>query len=391
MVLEQTLLILSLILVLGLVVPEFFKKFRLPFVTSLILIGAFIGPNGFNYIQTNEIIEFFGFLGSAFLMLMAGLEAKISHFQNVGKRVLLMASLNGLIPFIVGVSVTKFFGYSWLTAFLIGTIFVSSSIAIIVASVKETKLMKSNIGQSIISVAIIEDLFSLFLLAIILQTVSPTTGFPLPTYFMILIFSVFFLKMFLPEFTKFFLKRYVKKKDQFEGELRFVIVILLSILLYFSGLGVHPIVAAFIVGLLLSDVVSSKTISSKLHTLGYGMFVPVFFFIVGMNIDLGILASFDYRNIIMITIILGLLFSKSISGYFAGRIGKFSRKVATLFGIATTAQLTTTLAATYAASSLGILDTTLTTSIVILSVLTTVLAPIALSFTLNRKKGRKRG
>ena len=59
----STLIILLLILVLGLLVPELFRKLKIPFVTALILIGTVLGPHGFDYVQSNEILEVFGFLG----------------------------------------------------------------------------------------------------------------------------------------------------------------------------------------------------------------------------------------------------------------------------------------------------------------------------------------
>ena len=43
---ESTLIAFIIILSLGLIIPEFFKKFKLPFVTVIILLGAILGPNG---------------------------------------------------------------------------------------------------------------------------------------------------------------------------------------------------------------------------------------------------------------------------------------------------------------------------------------------------------
>ena len=57
--LEHNVLILFIILFLGLIVPHLFKKLKLPLVTSLILIGAVLGPNGLNYVKHNEVIVFF--------------------------------------------------------------------------------------------------------------------------------------------------------------------------------------------------------------------------------------------------------------------------------------------------------------------------------------------
>ena len=139
---ESTLIILFGILPIGLIIPELFKKLRIPFVTSIILAGAVLGPKGFNFIQSNHAIDFFGFLGMTFLMLMAGMETDIDKLKKLKHKVFIMAGFNSLVPLIVGFAITKYFGYPWLTSILVGVIFMSSSVAIIVPTLKSVNLFK---------------------------------------------------------------------------------------------------------------------------------------------------------------------------------------------------------------------------------------------------------
>ena len=383
-VIENTLPVLLIILFLGIVIPELFKKFKLPFISSLIVLGAILGPHGLKYVELNDTIFFFGFLGSAFLMLMAGLEVKKEYFKGMEKKLYFMAALNGLIPFATGFAIVKIFGYSWMSATIIGIVFISSSVAVVTAALKSARLTNSKIGQVIIATVVIEDMMSLLLLSIVLQTVNPITKFPLPIYFGLLLFSIIALKMFLPQIAKYFFKANKSKVDVYEKELRFVIATLIAVLLFFSALGVHPIIAAFLVGILLADVVKAEELYNKLHTLAFGLFVPVFFFIVGMEMDLGVFAHFDLRNGVIMGLLIGLVGSKYLTGFASARWAKFSRKQSSFFGIASTAQLTTTLATVYAAASLNILDNLLITSIIMISVITTLLSPILLNI-FNKK------
>jgi Kef-type K+ transport system membrane component KefB len=386
-VIENTAIVLLVVLVFGLIIPEFFRKFKLPYISLLILFGALAGPNGMGYFQSNETIEFFGFLGSAFLMLMAGLEVKIKHLQNLKKKIGVMAFMNGAIPFAVGIFITKAFGYSWLTSLLVGTIFISSSVAIVASSLRQAGIENKKIGEAILSSTVIEDITSLFLLAIILQTVAPVTRLPLPLYFGILVASVFVLKRLVPPFGKYYLKHIKKNHSKSEeDQIHFVVALLIGVLLFFSGLGVHPIVAAFVVGILLSDFITSKTLIEKIHTIGYGIFVPMFFFVVGLHIDLSLFTQFDITNFLMISLVLGLILAKFVSGYFSARWVKFSKHNASLFGVVSTAQLTTTLAVAYAAATLNILDSALLTSVVVIAILTTIISPIVLNYISGKKK-----
>ncbi len=379
---QATLIPLLVILSFGLLLPDFFRKLRIPFVTSLILVGSMLGPNGLNYVQFDEIISFFGFLGMTFLMLMAGLDADIRKLKSLKGKMILLAAVNGLVPFLVGFGLTQLFGYSLTTSVIIGVVFMSSSVAILIPSLKTSGIFRKDVGQLILSAALIVDAASLVLLSVILQTISPVTQLPLLSYIFVLVLSMAALFYFVPLLSRKFFHRKPTPKRDYEKQLRFVIVIVMGVLVYFSALGVHPILAAFVIGLTLSNAVEHETIFTKLYTMGYGLFVPVFFFIVGMEMDLKLLLNFDATNVIIISIISGLIISKFLSGYMAGRAISLSSKDSAVFGVSSMIQLTTTLAVIYVASSLGILDSVLVTSIILLSIITTILGPVLLKILL---------
>jgi Kef-type K+ transport system membrane component KefB len=384
---EGNLLVLLIILAIGLVIPELFKRFKLPFVTLIILLGALIGPNGLDYVRSNELIEFFGFLGLTFLMLMAGLETKTKQLKLELRKILLIAAFNGIIPFIVGVFITNYFGYSRIASLLVGIIFMSSSVAIVVPSLKAAHLFKKDIGQLMLSAVLVMDILSLIFLGVVLQISSPLTGLPLPIYFLLLFGVVGLFFYFAPILSRHFLKSHFSKDKEHESRLRFIIVVLIGSLVLFSWVGIHPILGAFFVGLMLSFVVHDKgaeEIYRKIHTIGYGLFIPVFFFVIGMEVDLGTLKSLGGNNVV-IAIVLGLIFSKVISGYVATRLVKFPKKEALTFSLISMTKLTTVLAITYTASTLGLIDSTLVTAIVSLSVITTFLGPTLANFVENRK------
>jgi len=387
MAIEQTLPVLLVILLLGVIVPELFRMIRLPFIGALIIMGAVLGPNGFNWVYGDPVLQFFAFLGGAFLMLLAGLEAKLSVLKHSRKEITHMALINGSVPFIAGIIVTRLLGYSWTAAFMVGVIFISSSVAIIATTLNHTGLIKKKIGKLILSTTVIEDIVSLLLLAILVQTTEKLTQIPLPLYFAVLLVSLVGLKIAIPIIAKYFFQK--SKKNQYESETRFVLVLLFAVLLYFSGLGVHPIVAAFFVGVLLSDIVKHKKIYQKFHIIGYGIFVPVFFFIVGMELNVQVILSLNFA---VIAIVLTSVLSKILSGYYAARNLGMQKQSAQIFAVATTPQLTTTLAVTFVGLTSGILDEVLVTAILTLSIVTTIISPIAISWlsrSLNQKPSNR--
>ncbi len=375
---EGTLLVLLLILFVGLVVPELFRKLRLPFVTSLILVGAFFGPHGMALVQTNDTVDFFGFLGLTFLMFMSGLDTKVGEIEHAAGRVILMAVVNGGIPAVAGFIIAQAYGYSFTASMVVAVIFISSSIAIIIPSLQAEKLFKKEDGQLIVSAVVLEDVMSLLLLGMLLQSYSPITSLPLPLYFAVLIVSVVAIKMFLPRISKAVLQKGFFPHKEHEDQLRFVIVLLMSILLYFSALGVHPIVAAFLLGLVLSSAITSEKLITQLHTLGYGLFVPVFFFLIGTQMDLAVFGTIEGSLSFLIVTILVYPATKFLSGFLVGRLVGISKEHSIMFGVASTTQLTTSLVASQAAYSLGIVDITFLTTMVVLAIVTAIFSPIIL-------------
>lgn len=378
---SSTLLILLIILSLGLIVPELFRRFKFPFVTSLILVGAIMGPFGLGIVVSNEAVEFLGFLGFTFLMLMAGLEINTEQMGNAKAKIAILAVANGAVPFIVGFMAMTLMGYDRLSAVMVATIFVSSSVAIIVPTMRSAGMFKSTEGQVMISSILVEDVLSLVILAVLFQSAAPITNLPTVPYILLLLFSIFFLKISIPAISRFFIgkKSIFKKRNRHEDELRFVIVVLISTLILFDYLGVHAIIASFFVGVLLSGVVTTEVMYSKLHTMAYGIFVPVFFFIIGMQMDLSSIVTSSETSLFILYLTVIFLVAKIGSGYFSARAIGIDKRHARFFGVISTPQLTTTVAATYAAASAGFLDTKLVTAIIALSIITTILAPLTLT------------
>lgn len=372
----STLSILLLTLSLGVIVPELFKKFRLPFVTSLIIAGAILGPFGVGYLHMNEVIAFFGFLGFTFLMFLAGLEAEVEFFKKNARKISLLACVNTIIPFATGFGISWYLGNAVVTNILLGAVFASSSVAIIVPSIKNLKLFRKETGQFLISTVMVEDMISLLVMAAAFQHITPTSMVPLPLHFLLVLAGTWALIHYLPRFAKFATQKVFKRScDDTEAELRFILMLLIGLLTLFSTFGIHPILAAFLAGMLLRSVVVSDHLVGKFHTIGYGVFVPVFFVAIGMELDLSMLASFSFENMVVLTILFGLLLSKFVSGFVGGKLVGMSDRVSFLFGTLSMTHLTTALAITYAASSMGLFDTAMVSAIVLAAIITTIVVP----------------
>jgi len=364
-----------IILTAGLVFSEIFKRLHLPYVTALIIGGLLIGPYALNLIQLDDTINFLGSIGIVFLMFIAGSEIKLESFKELGDEVVILALLNGIIPFLIGFAIGYLYNYSIFTSLILGTVFVSSSVAVVIPSLESSKLINTKIGSVILSSTVFEDILSLILLAIVLQSFTQKTPIPLTLYIPLIVLIIIGLKLIIPKLEKWY-RFQTRGKDMFESKLRFVFVVLLATVALFEFIGMHAIVAGFIIGIILGDSIEGK-VEDKIRTISYGLFIPTFFLIIGMRTDLSVFTSMAHTNLV-ITVILGLILSKVFSGFMAGNITKFSTRESLLIGFSTIPQLSTTLAVSFTALEIGILNEEVVTSLVILSIVTTFVAPFAI-------------
>ena len=79
--------------------------------------------------------------------------------------------------------------------------------------------------------------------------------------------------------------------------------------------------------------------------------------------------------------------SKVVSGILAGHLLKYTKREGLLIGFSTIPQLSTTLAVSFAAMDLGLLTGEIITSLVMLSIVTTFLAPMMIRKIVSSNKG----
>ena len=373
-----------IILASGLFFSEFFKRLRLPYVVALIVAGIAIGPLGLNLIELTPPIIFLGSVGAVFVMFMAGMEVRTDLLIRMKKKLVVLVLMNGGIPAIVGFFIAFLFGYEILTSMIVATIFISSSIAVIIPTLEEKNVLSSDIGSVIIGAVIIEDIASLFLLSIILQSNDPTTFLPLPIFIVVVALSALFLKWLLPRFENWFFTE--KNRGRFEEEFQFVLIVTIAVTVFFEFIGVHAIVAGFLVGLILAESIKNHKIENKLHAISYGLFIPIFLLEIGIETDLTVLFDVSGATFLVIAIIVGLIVSKLLSGYFAGRLIGFRNRNSVLIGAASMPQLSTSLAVAFTALELGFIDSSLQVSIVLLSITTVLISPLLIGLIFIPRK-----
>lgn len=377
-----------LILLMGTMMSGLFRRLHLPWVVALIAGGLIIGQSGFDLIPADPVMDFFSEIGLIFLMFIAGLETRFSDLVKDFGKVSFVALVNGAIPFAVGLGVTLLFGYDMPAALLVGIMFISSSVAVVIPTLSSTGLLHQRLGRTIVATTLLQDIASLILLSILFQTTDGTAVLPLPLFYLIVVAIFVALRLLVPKVNKTIIG-YVHQtdtQDLFQKEVRIVFLILIGTVITFELLGLHPIIGSFLAGLILSDSISSEQLMSKIRTLSYGIFIPVFFVVVGVRTDLSILSNAGGSWWLVVAIVASSVISKLVSGYLGAIASKFSRRESLAIATTSIPQLTTTLAVAFIGLDSEIIDHKLIAAMVILILVTTALSPLLLSNLVERTK-----
>jgi Kef-type K+ transport system membrane component KefB len=374
-----------IILVAGLFFSGMFSRLHVPWVVALLLTGFLLGPHGLSVIPVEDpTLLFLSEIGLIFLMFMAGLETKWSRIKGEVRTISIMAGSIVVVSGGGGVLIGHILGYTLPTMFLLGIIFIASSIAVILPTLTTRGLIDTPLGHTILGTAMAADVTSLIFLSILLQTIAPSTSLPLPLFYLLLLAILIIMKWGIPRIHT--VLRHISDTHAFEREIRLILILMIGTVVIFELLGLHAVIAGFFVGFVLSESVKTTILKEKLHALAYGIFIPMFFVLVGVRADIGHLWNSGGLPILL-GIVGGGIVLKILGAYLGGSIAHLPRRESFLTGVSLIPQLSTMFAAVFAGSALGLIDDTLLAALVAASALSVVLAPIG--FALIHKNDGK--
>lgn len=405
------LIIFLLLMLLVSIVPQLLKRWHIPVVVSIMLVGIVIGPNALDVIRSLNmflgrgyptqqiylVLDALGLLGLIFLMALAGMEVDLRIMMAEKRAVGWLSLLTFAVPALAGYAVYAFFEPDdnigkWVYA----SLFASHSVGIVFPVIRELKVTQTRFGVAVLASTVVTDVASLILLAICIQFkrhavpgrvagsisifdhIGPEVlGYWFPVIFLAAIVAFIGLSLWLlPKITRSLLIRLHPNDD---ARITFFLAVLLSVVFIGELIGVSAIVSAFIAGMAMVKVPElheqSRVLHQKIEGIGYGFVVPFLFLTIGMKTDLKILTTAWSSAAIVTATFFGLVMSKVSSGWLAMRLSGFSHMKGLCAGLMTVPQLSATLAAAAVALQLQMISETFFNAIVCLSVLTTIPVP----------------
>ncbi len=377
---------LLIVILVAFLTPIILHKFKLniiPVVVAEILMGLIIGKSGFNLVETDMWLETLSSLGFIFLMFLSGLEIDFKAFSGSNKReklpngklepntfVVAMIIFAGV--FIVSLVLSYLFVLTGFVsnAFLMTLIISTISLGVVVPTLKEAHLMKTAIGQIILLVAVIADLVTMILLAVFVSLQEGGGN----TWLLLILFAAGVLIYFLSKQFKNLTYLESMATGTIQIGTRGVFTLIILLVAISETVGAENILGAFLAGALVSLLSPNPELIHKLDSFGYGFLIPIFFVMIGVDLDIWTLFGEPKLILLIPLLLIALLISKLVPVYVL-KIW-YDNKTVVASGVLLTTTLSLVIAAATIGERIGVITKEMSGMFILVAVITSVFTPI---------------
>lgn len=365
------------------------RKLKAPQVVGEIVAGLLLGPSLLDWVRSSDFLAGMAEIGVILLMFSAGLETNIKQLKKTGLKATIIACAGVFVPLVFGtVLFMSFYGFSapgtedFLKAVFIGTILTATSVSITVQALKELGKISDEVGTTILSAAIIDDVIGILVLTIVISFKDPSNsigGVVLKTV-------VFFVLSLVVGFGIYKILKLVDKKHPHTRRIPIIGLALAFSLSYIAEeiFGVADITGAYVAGIILSSLDDSEYIDRKMDINSYMLFGPVFFASIGLQTNI---RTLDMSILLFSAafVLVGML-SKIIGCGLAGRITGFKGKKALKIGVGMMTRGEVALIVSQKGLAVGLMDSKFFTSVILLIICSSILTPVLLKILYSEKK-----
>jgi Kef-type K+ transport system membrane component KefB/nucleotide-binding universal stress UspA family protein len=386
------------------------QKLKLPSVVGEILAGVLLGPSllsgifpalGNWIIPQTEVqgflLEAVALIGVMLLLVVTGLETDLGLIRRKAGTALGVAVGGLVLPFAAGLAL----GYALpddlladpservVFVLFLATALSISAIPVLAKILIDLDMMRRDIGQTLLAAGMIDDITGWTLLGLVTALASAAALTPatvLTTVGMVL----FFLVATVTVGSWLVNHGLAMVQDHFRGQdrmLTLVVVLAFAWGAFSQALRLEPVLGAFAIGILFgrSPRLPVDTIR-KLEAVAMGIFAPIFFAVAGLKVDITAILEPRLAWITLLVIAVAT-FGKVVGAYLGARLLSGQDHWSALaYGSGLNARGALEIIIATIGLSLGILSQTMFSIIVIMAVATSLMAPVALRFTVSRVK-----
>jgi len=353
------------------------------------VVEALSGAEGGRWVLMTLVVWLLSNLGVTLLLFMVGMESSVEELVGVGPRALVVAVIGIVAPFALGFLTTSLLLPAAPSAvhLFVGATLSATSVGITARVFQDLRRLQSAEAKLILSAAVIDDVLGLIVLAVVAGVVA-TGGIHLGEVARITLLSAAFMAtvIFLGDRIARRLARAFRRLEPTQTRLLFALTSAFLMGWLANLIGLATIVGAFAAGLIVSDTHfparedGNDATGETLHALVAPLeqiFAPVFFLLMGMQVNLSTFARPGTLGVAA-GLTVAAVAGKVICGLAAGKTDRLS------VGLGMVPRGEVGLIFASVGKGLGVIDDALFSAVVIMVMVTTMMTPIALKWSLGR-------
>jgi Kef-type K+ transport system membrane component KefB len=291
-------------------IPLVAGRIGIPSAVGEIVFGILIGPHVLGLIHENAFTTFLAEFGFALLMFLVGLEMQFARIEREGPRGIATAGISAALIFAIALPVTLILGLPVYLFLVFGAV----SVGVMLVSLADLGMTRTHAGQTMIFTGSLGEFLTIILLTAIGLYLKFGLGWHLVGQMakLGLIFASAYVVLVVlrtliwwrPES----FARVVATRDPAEIGVRAGMAMMLIFVALASLMGIEAILGAFVAGGLFSFVFREKGIlETKMSSIGFGFFVPIFFIHVGSQFNLPAVLRLDVIPLLVLFVVVSFL------------------------------------------------------------------------------------
>lgn len=346
----------------------------LPVVVVELLLGVLIGPKVLG-LHVNEFIDFFSALGLGLLFFFAGYEIDLHRIRGAPLRLGLLGwaislalaySIGGVLA-ATGVVLSLLYTGSAMSTTAIGTL---------LPILSDSGELRTRFGSYLLAAGAVGELGPILLLTLILSAQSTVHNALILVLFVALAVGVAVFAVRSAQRTLPILQRTLERSSQLA--VRWIVVLVFALAMLAFELGLDLLLGGFAAGVITRQVLKTREIpefDSKMTAIAFGVFVPFFFIVSGMKLDVSALFASPGGVVKIFVFFLLFLVIRGVPALLLYRRVLSGRERAALALLSST-QLPMVLAITAVAVEAGHMRSSTAAALVGAAVLSTLVFPI---------------
>ncbi|MBK5240000.1 cation:proton antiporter [Clostridium sp.] len=377
----DSLLIISIFAFITPLIINSIKKFKIPFVVGEILVGIIIGKSFLNLVHDDIWINFISHLGLAYLMFLSGLELDFdrinvkSEKKKVIRRIIMCIGMFGisLVVSYISSSLMHKFGIIKNVPF-ITILLTASAPGLLVPFLKERGILNTDYGQTILIFSLISEFVCLISLSIISSTMI--NGLTYKSFLFLILFLASLLIYKIIKRFSHILDLSASAFSRLHIGVRAAFALMLVLVTISQKIDTEVVLGSFLAGIIFTFILDKEKeeLKYELDIIGYGFLIPIFFIMVGVNMDLSSIFE-EPKSLLYIPVFLFVIFIvKLIPSLFMAFGFGYNKAIAG--GVILSSQLSVLIVGAQMAFNLGIMKSSIYSAFVLIVLISCILFPI---------------